>query len=104
MMSRIVACAVTRDDPPRVFLADDQETLNWVLALKLIARTPSSSLSASLREELRSALRSEQWGEAVALWMREGPEIDVYPSFAFYSADDVELAAMELEFTPLFVD
>jgi hypothetical protein len=31
-MSRLIACAVVRDDPPQVFVAEDLETLNWVLA------------------------------------------------------------------------
>jgi hypothetical protein len=101
---RSVACAVVRDDPPEVFIADDQETLNWVLALHLIARTPGRELPEDLRDGLRRALRSEQWGAAVELWMRNRPEVDVYPSFELYTATDVELAAHELEFTPLFED
>jgi hypothetical protein len=103
-MPRVVACAVVRDDPPEVFLAADQDTLNWVLALKLIAVTPGRELPEGLRDELRTALREEQWGEAVALWMSNRPEVDVYPSFELYGESDVELAAQELEFTPLFQD
>jgi hypothetical protein len=99
-----VACAVVRDDPPQVFIAEDQETLNWVLALRLIARTPGHELPAGLCARLREALREERWGEAVELWMQDRPEVDVYPSFDFYTATDVELAAQELEFTPLFED
>lgn len=103
-MPRLVACAVVRDDPPQVFLAADQDTLNWVLALKLIAVTPGHELSEGLRESLRAALREERWGEAVELWMRNQPEVDVYPSFELYNERDVALAAQELEFTPLFRD
>lgn len=36
-MSTLVACAVVRDDPPRVFVAHDLATLNWVLACQLVA-------------------------------------------------------------------
>ena len=43
-MVEIVACAVVRDDPPRVFVAADQDTLNWVIALRLIAPTPGREL------------------------------------------------------------
>jgi hypothetical protein len=93
-----------RDDPPQVFVAEDQATLNWVLALKLIALTPGADLPSGLRDQLRDALRAERWGEAVELWMQTRPEVDVYPSFEFYSGPDVELAAHELEFTPLFED
>jgi hypothetical protein len=103
-VARFVACAVVRDDPPQVFLAENQEALNWVLALRLIARTPGSELSTGLRDRLREALRQELWGEAVELWMRDRPEVDVYPSFELYTEQDVELAAQELEFTPLFED
>ncbi len=103
-MVRSIAVAVVRDEPPEVFVADDQETLNWVLALKLIARTPGSELEPALRDQLRAALRDEQWGVAVEMWMAGRTAVDVYPSFEFYTERDVELAAQELEFTPLFKD
>ncbi|MDQ1436993.1 MAG: hypothetical protein QOK43_622 [Acidimicrobiaceae bacterium] len=104
-MPRVVACAVIRDDPPQVFVAEDIETLNWVLALRLIARTPGREVEASARERLRAALLDEQWGTAVELWMQVHPgEVDVYPSFAFHTAGDVDLAFQELQFTPLFQD
>ncbi len=103
-MARSVACAVVRDDPPQVFIAEDQETLNWVLALRLVARIPGHELPDGLRDRLRQALRDELWGDAVEMWMQNRPEVDVYPSFELYTARDVELAAQELEFTPLFED
>lgn len=103
-MPRSVAVAVVRDDPPEVFVAEDQDTLNWVLALKLIARTPGDEFSPHLRDLLREALRNEQWGEAVELWMTTRTEVDVYPSYELYTERDVEMAAQELQFTPLFRD
>lgn len=104
-MPRSVACAVVREDPPEVFVADDIETLNWVLALKLIARMPGPEVPDAVLEPLRAALLSEQWGEAVSLWMHVRPgEVDVYPSYDFHTADDVALAAQELQFSPLFQD
>ena len=103
-MARSVACAVVRDDPPQVFIAEDQETLNWVLALRLIARIPGHERADGLRDRLRQALRDELWGDAVEMWMQNRPEVDVYPSFELYTERDVELAAQELEFTPLFKD
>jgi hypothetical protein len=100
-----VACAVVRDDPPEVFVAEDIETLYWVLALKLIARMPGSEASVELRARLRAALREEKWGAAVQIWMQIRPgEIDVYPSFDFFTGRDVKLGAEELQFTPLFRD
>lgn len=103
-MPDIVACAVVHDDPPQVFLAEDEETLNWVLAIHLIARRPGSELEPGYRDQLRQALREEQWGEALELWMSHRPDVDVYPSFDLYRARDVVLAPQELEFTPLFKD
>ena len=103
-MPQSVACAVVRDDPPQVFIAEDQESLNWVLALHLIAKVSGRDLPDELRDQLRQALRDEQWGDAVELWMRNRPEVDVYSSVALYSKGDVELAAAELEFSPLFQD
>jgi hypothetical protein len=102
---RSIACAVVHDDPPTVFIAEDVETLNWVLALKLFARTAGGELPAAVRAPLREAVRDERWGDAVELWMRIHPgEIDVYPSYDFYTARDVALAAEEIQFTPLFED
>ena len=83
-------------------MAEDQDTLNWVLALRLIARTPGHELPEELRYGLREGLRNEQWGEAVTLWITATTEIDVYPSFDLYEERDVELAAHELDFAPLF--
>lgn len=103
-MPRSVAVAVVRDDPPEVFVADDQETLNWVIALKLIARTPGNEVRPGLRDRLRDALQNERWGEAVELWMTSRTPVDVYPSFDFYTDRDVELAPQELQFSPLFRD
>ncbi len=103
-MARLVACAVVRDDPPQVFVAEDLETLNWVLAIRLIARTPGRELDPELRQKLRQALRREEWGTAVELWMRDRPEVDVYPSLELYGEKDVELGPLELDFTPLFRD
>lgn len=103
-MARLVACAVVRDDPPQVFVAEDLETLNWVLAIRLIARTPGRELDPELRQKLRQALRQEEWGTAVELWMRDRPEVDVYPSLELYGEKDVELGPLELDFTPLFRD
>jgi len=101
-MRRSVAVAVVRSEPPEVFVAEDQDIPNWVIALKLIARTPGSEIPPALRDRLREALRNEHWGEAVELWMTSRTPVDVYPSFEFYTGRDVELAAQELEFTPLF--
>lgn len=102
-MARSVACAVVRDDPPTVYAAEDLETLNWVLALKLVAASPVADLPEAVRGELREALGSERWGDAVELWMlHRDVVVDVYPSMQFFVPSDVELAPIELQFTALF--
>lgn len=46
-----------------------------------------------------------RWGDAVIRYMSHvGTVVDVYPSMTHYEADDVTLAALELQFTPLFQD
>lgn len=99
------ACAVVHGDPPMVFVAEDVETLQWVLALKLIAATPAKAMPPYVVEPLREALLEERWGDAVILWMNmQSDVIDVYPSFDFYRARDVEVGGAELQFRPLFRD
>jgi hypothetical protein len=72
-MPRSVAVAVVRDEPPEVFVAEDQNTLNWVLALRLVARTPGSEFSPGQRTLLRNALRNEQWVRPWKSGLRRGP-------------------------------
>jgi hypothetical protein len=104
-MPEIVACAVVHGDPPTVFLAEDMATLNWVLALRLVAQVPAEELRPGLREALRESLLAEQWGEAVEMWMSRCQDaVDVYPSYDCYVAAELELAAQELQFSPLFRD
>ena len=104
-MSSVVAYAVVHEDPPRVFIADDMETLNWVLALKLIVPTDRNRLPDGVRDILRGALSEERWGEAVAAWITyTGIAVDVYPSTELYEERDVTLASLEMQFGPLFED
>ena len=104
-MPQIVSVAVVREDPPSVFIAEDMETLNWVLALRLVARTRPSEISADLRDLLREALLEERWADAVFMWMEEMEiDVDVYASEDMFTGRDVEFAATELQFTPLFRD
>ena len=104
-MSRLVACAVVRDDPPQVFVAEDLETLNWVLALQVVAATPGRNLPRSVRDGLRTALLEERWGDAVELWIVHGDiPVDVYAATDLFAPPDVEFAPAELQFRPLFED
>jgi uncharacterized membrane protein len=104
-MGTVVACAVVRDDPPRAFVAQDMETLHWVLACQLVATTPGRDLPADERESLRQALREQRWGDAVfAFIARTGIAVDVYESTELHSAVEVAVGPLELQLTPLFSD
>ena len=104
-MSRLVACAIVRDDPPRAFVAEDMTTLNWVLACQLVAQTPGRDLPAGEREALRMALLEQRWGDAVFAFIdRTGIAVDVYESTDLFGPGDVEVGPMELQLTPLFTD
>lgn len=100
-----VAYAVVRQDPPEVFVAEDIEVLNRVLALELVARTPPDALAEPDRNDLRSALLEERWADAVVRWMRlRGVAVDVYTHLHVYSASDVpaDLVGAQLQFAPIF--
>jgi len=101
----VVACAVVRDDPPRVFVAENLDTLNWVLACRLVAATPGSELPEGERAALRQALREERWGDAVfAFIARTGVAVDVYESTELHAAADAAVGPLELQLTPLFTE
>jgi len=101
----VVACAVVRDDPPRVFVAEDLDTLNWVLACQLVAKTPGSELPQGERDALRLALQEQRWGDAVfAFIARTGLAVDVYESTELHLAQDAAIGPLELQLTPLFTE
>jgi hypothetical protein len=104
-MGTVVACAIVRDDPPRVFVAEDLDTLNWVLACRLVATTPGHELPAGERAALRQALREERWGDAVfAFIARTGTAVDVYESTELHLRGEAAVGPLELQLTPLFRD
>lgn len=102
---RLVAYAVVREDPPRVFVADNLDVLHRVLALKVVARTRGSDFGASA-DYVREALLEERWGDAVVAWINHtGVAVDVYDGLEVWTAEmlgDPELGSAELQFTPLF--
>ena len=102
-MPRVVAHAVVREDPPRVFIANDEATLNWVLAIRLVAESPLGYFSEYVRSQLRKAIMQERWGDAVQLWVeRSGIAVDFYPSTELFMASDVAMSEVEVQFTTLF--
>jgi hypothetical protein len=101
----VVSYAVVRTEPPQVYLADDIDTLQWVLALKVVARTHVRSLPDGDAESIRTALSEERWADAVVAWIgATDTPVDVYPSIEVHEARHVAMGPAELQFTPLFQD
>lgn len=102
-----VAYAVVRFDPPEVFLAEDIEVLQRVLAFELVARTDAGDLGIDGTAMLRAALLEERWSDAVLAWMdlRE-VAVDVYTFLPVFTDSELpsELIGAQLQFTRLFRD
>ncbi|MGY9075267.1 MAG: hypothetical protein ACKVHU_20215 [Acidimicrobiales bacterium] len=104
-MSTGVAYAVVRTEPPQVFLADDVEVLQRVLAVDLVARTDPAALVPEDLATIRSALLEERWADAVVAWMSLiGVEVDVYTYLHIYSEQELppDMIGAQLQFAPLF--
>jgi hypothetical protein len=102
---RVVSMAVMHGDPPEVIIADDEPTLSWRIALELVARTDPSTIPPLELEQLRQELLHEYWGAAVERWVRiTDVVIDIYSAWDLHTADDLDIAPAELQFTPLFQD
>jgi len=83
--TRLVAYAVTHDDPPQVFLADDEHVLSRLLCLRLVAATRPERLGSPDLIGIREALLDERWGDAVGQWIvATGIVVDAYPSERVY--------------------
>jgi hypothetical protein len=102
-----VAYAVVRFDPPAVYLAEDIDVLQRLLALELVADTEPTLLTHEGAEELRTALLEERWGDAVLAWMKlSGVAVDVYTFLPIYGHAELpsELLGAQLQFKRLFRD
>lgn len=101
-----IAYAVVRDEPPRVYLAEQLEVLHRVLAIEVVAATPGSALSDDVRDRIRAALLDERWADAVSEWMEHSQiAIDVYDGGIRLWSDsdlDAEETSLALQFRPLF--
>jgi len=103
-----VAVAVTRGDPPRVFLAESDEVLSRLLALRLVARTAPRNLKRPYyTNSIRQALLDGRWADAVDFWMAATDEvIDAYPDEVLWTSSslDDERASLEIRVAPIFED
>jgi hypothetical protein len=102
---RGVAVAVIRGEAPDVFVAEDLDTLHWVLALEWVARADPARLGEGLRDSLRQALLDERWADAVVGYMDHlDTAVDVYDGHELYGSRDVAMGPTELQFRRLFRD
>jgi hypothetical protein len=97
---------VLHSEPPRVFLAESEEAMSRLLALRLVAQhRPSDIGSVDDVDEIRDALLAEEWARAVQLWLLATDEhLDVWGSeeMMWDDALDDEQAAMEIRLSPIF--
>jgi hypothetical protein len=103
-----VAVALTREDPPRVFIAESESVLSRVVALRLVAQTaPRDIAIPSWVADIRQALLEGRWSDAVFGWMdATGVVIDAYPDELVWTSQafDDERTSMEVRMAPLFED
>ena len=103
-----VAYAVLHGDPPDVYIAEDDEVLSRLIALEVVAATPSSEFhDPEQLSRIRSALLDENWAGAVAEWIENsGIVIDAYPDeqIWIHAQLDDERTAFEIRVAPIFRD
>lgn len=103
-----IAFAVVHDEPPQVFIAEDEHVLTRLVALTVVAGTrPERLPSTSAVSELRACLLEERWADAIFAWIEaSGIVIDAYPDEVVWTdrALDAERASLEMRMAPLFRD
>jgi hypothetical protein len=104
---RRVAFAVLHEEPPRVFVAEDEYVLERVLAIEVVAATSPYDLSGGADASIRELLLNEQWGFAIQAWMQETHTvIDFYPDEYLWldSQLTAERAALDARVSRIFTD
>lgn len=100
------AWAVTREDTPQIFLAENEHVISRLLALKLVASAQPDVFSESELAEVRDHLLHERWADAVFLWMTATDTyVDVYPEYVQVWTEtdlDREMAAMAIRMSRIF--
>lgn len=103
----IGAYAIRRSDPEQPpLLADSQETLNKVIALRWIGDWVPAPEQAAAADVVRRALLDERWSDAVIAWMDATDEVlDIFPfTLEVHVAADYASAEFgpRVQTTPLF--
>ena len=100
--------AVIRRDDPEILVADSITTLDRVLAVELVAKTPPEDIEdAAALAAIRAALLDEQWGTSVAEWIgATGIAVDVWTDRVMWDREmlDAEFQGFEFQFSPVFRD
>ena len=100
------AWAVTREETPQIFLADDEQVISRLLALKLVAAAQPDDFSPADLEQVRDHLLHERWADAVVAWIdATGTTVDVYEEFVpVWTKNDLdaEIASIAIRTSKLF--
>ena len=104
-----LACAIVRDNPPRVLLAESLDVLHRVVAIEVVAQTSPDSLDSEITGRIRAALLAERWADALVEWITHtGVAVDVYDEdeINVWTEDSIgsDLSSIQLQFAPLFRD
>lgn len=96
---------MTREDPPRLIVATDDDVLSRAIATRVIAQEDPGTFKPSELAAIRSALLEQRWSDAVALWIdTTSASVDVYPDEEIISQEDLseEAAAFSIRLSRLF--
>jgi hypothetical protein len=104
VLKTIGAYAIRRGEPDAPLLADSEDTLNKVIALRWIGEWEPADHEVA--ERVRQAILNERWGDAVVAWMdATGEVLDIYPfGLEIHEARDFpdEEFGPRVQTTPLF--
>lgn len=105
VLKSIGAYAVRRSDPEQPpLLAEDEDTLNKVIALRWIGEWQPAD--PDLASAVREALLHERWADAVLGWMEAtGEVLDIFPfGLEIHEARDYpdDEFGLRVQTTPLF--
>jgi len=100
-----VAVAVTREDPPQLIIAANDEVLSRALVTRVIAQEDPRSFKPRELGAIRTALLEERWSDAVAIWIdTTSASVDVYPDEEVLREEDlsVDAAAFSMRLGRIF--
>ena len=102
---RRVAYALIPGQEEIAYVAEDSEILTRVLILQLVGQLRPDELPKDEIERIRSALRDEDWEEAIVAWMdATGQRLNIFPDEPIWTSTrlDEERLRRELPLTPIF--